>query len=58
MEFRVIQGGVAQESTDALVNAAGTSLRRGAGTAGALRRVAGEALDRAAVAAGRRERSE
>jgi len=35
MEFRVIQGDIAQESADALVNAAGTSLRTGSGVAGA-----------------------
>ena len=52
MKFRVIQGDIAQESADALVNAAGTSLRMGSGVAGALRRVGGEALGRAAVAAG------
>lgn len=44
MEFRMIQGGIAQESVDALVNAAGTSRRMGSG-------VGGEALGRAAVAA-------
>lgn len=51
MDFRVIQGGIAQESADALVNAAGTSLRMGSGVGGALRRVDGEALTDAAVAA-------
>jgi O-acetyl-ADP-ribose deacetylase (regulator of RNase III) len=52
MEFSVIQGDIAAESADALVNAAGTSLRMGSGVAGALRRGGGEALNDAAVAAG------
>ncbi|MEF8878403.1 MAG: macro domain-containing protein [Haloarculaceae archaeon] len=51
MEFSVIQGDIAAESADALVNAAGTSLRMGSGVAGALRRAGGEELDDAAVAA-------
>mgnify|MGYP002760657610 CR=1 FL=1 len=38
MEFDVIQGNIATEEADALVNAAGTSLRMGSGVAGALRR--------------------
>lgn len=38
MEFTVVQGDIAQESADGLVNAAGTSLRMGSGVAGALRR--------------------
>lgn len=50
MEFRMIQGGIAQESVDALVNAAGTSRRMGSGVGGAPHR-GGEALGRAAVAA-------
>jgi O-acetyl-ADP-ribose deacetylase (regulator of RNase III) len=50
MEFRVIQGDIAQQSADALVDAAGTSRRTG--VAGALRRVGGEALNAAAVASG------
>lgn len=50
MEFRVIQGDIAQQSADALVDAAGTSRR--IGVAGALRRVGGEALNAAAVASG------
>lgn len=47
MDVRVIQGDIAQQSADALVDAAGTSLRTGSGVAGALRRVGGEAPDRA-----------
>lgn len=52
MEFRVIQGNIAAQSSDALVNAAGTSLRMGSGVAGALRRAAGEQLNEAAVGKG------
>jgi len=52
MEFSVIQGDIAAESADALVNAAGTSLRMGSGVAGALRRGGGEALNEAAMAEG------
>jgi O-acetyl-ADP-ribose deacetylase (regulator of RNase III) len=52
MNFRVVQGDIAQQSADALVNAAGTSLQMGSGVAGALRRVGGEALNSAAVASG------
>ena len=48
----MIQGDIAAESADALVNAAGTSLRMGSGVAGALRRAGGEELNDAAVAAG------
>ena len=52
MEFTVIQGDIAAQRADALVNAAGTSLRMGSGVAGALRRAGGEALNEAAVAEG------
>ncbi|MFD1599830.1 macro domain-containing protein [Halobellus rarus] len=52
MEFTVIQGDIAQQSADALVNAAGTSLQMGSGVAGALRRAGGEALNQAAVTKG------
>jgi O-acetyl-ADP-ribose deacetylase (regulator of RNase III) len=52
MEFSVIQGDIAAESADALVNAAGTSLRMGSGVAGALRRGGGEVLNEAAMAEG------
>jgi len=52
MEFRVIQGDIARERADALVNAAGTSLEMGSGVAGALRRGGGEALNEAAVEQG------
>ena len=52
MEFDVIQGDIASQSADALVNAAGTSLRMGSGVAGALRRAAGPGLNEEAVAKG------
>lgn len=52
VEFTVVEGAIAAQSADALVNAAGTSLRMGSGVAGALRRAAGEELNEAAVAAG------
>jgi O-acetyl-ADP-ribose deacetylase len=52
MEFTIVQGDIASESADALVNAAGTSLRMGSGVAGALERGGGEALAEAALDAG------
>ncbi|WP_049907564.1 macro domain-containing protein [Haloferax elongans] len=52
MEFTVIQGDIAAQSADALVNAAGTSLRMGSGVAGALRRGGGDELNDAAMAKG------
>lgn len=52
MEFRVVQGDIAAQSADVLVNAAGTSLQMGSGVAGALRRGAGEAINEEAVSAG------
>jgi O-acetyl-ADP-ribose deacetylase (regulator of RNase III) len=52
MEFETIQGDIAAQSADALVNAAGTSLRMGSGVAGALRRAAGDDLNDAAMAKG------
>ncbi|QIB73684.1 Appr-1-p processing protein [Halogeometricum borinquense] len=52
MEFRVVHGDIAQQSADALVNAAGTSLRMGSGVAGALRRGGGSELNEAAMAEG------
>jgi O-acetyl-ADP-ribose deacetylase (regulator of RNase III) len=48
MEFRVVQGDIAQQEADALVNAAGTSLAMGSGVAGALKRGAGREIDAAA----------
>jgi len=52
MEFRVIQGDVAAQSADALVNAAGTSLQMGSGVAGALRRGANGPINEEAVEKG------
>ncbi|MFD1645796.1 macro domain-containing protein [Haloarchaeobius litoreus] len=52
MQFTVVQGDIAAQSADALVNAAGTSLRMGSGVAGALRRGAGTGINEAAMAKG------
>jgi O-acetyl-ADP-ribose deacetylase (regulator of RNase III) len=52
MEFSVVQGDIAAQQADALVNAAGTSLRMGSGVAGALRRAAGGPIHEAAAALG------
>jgi len=49
MDFEVIQGDIAQQSADVLVNAAGTSLQMGSGVAGALRRAAGGQINREAM---------
>lgn len=50
MDLTVIQGDIAEQQADALVNAAGTSLKMGSGVASALLDTAGRALERAAVA--------
>ena len=52
MEFTVIQGDIATQQADALVNAAGTSLKMGSGVAGALRRGAGGDINAEAMANG------
>lgn len=52
MDFRVVQGDIARQEADVLVNAAGTSLQMGSGVAGALRRQGGEKLNKAAMAQG------
>jgi O-acetyl-ADP-ribose deacetylase (regulator of RNase III) len=52
MQFRVVQGDIAAQSADALVNAAGTSLQMGSGVAGALRRGAGSEINEEAVSKG------
>ena len=52
MDFDVVQGDIAQQSADVLVNAAGTSLRMGSGVAGALRRGAGGAINKEAMSKG------
>jgi len=52
MKFDVIQGDIAQQSADVLVNAAGTSLQMGSGVAGALRAEGGQELNEEAVSQG------
>lgn len=52
MEFTVIQGDIATQRADALVNAAGTSLQMGSGVAGALRRGANGPINEEAVSKG------
>ncbi|MFB6105271.1 MAG: macro domain-containing protein [Halobacteriaceae archaeon] len=52
MEFSVVQGDIAAQTADALVNAAGTSLQMGSGVAGALRRAAEGPINEAAIAEG------
>lgn len=52
MQFDVIQGDIAQQSADVLVNAANTGLRMGSGVAGELRNAAGEELNEEAVSKG------
>jgi O-acetyl-ADP-ribose deacetylase (regulator of RNase III) len=52
MEFTVVQGDIAAQSADALVNAAGTSLRMGSGVAGALRRGANGPINEDAMSKG------
>ncbi|WP_226040752.1 macro domain-containing protein [Natrinema sp. DC36] len=52
MDYDVVQGDIAGQSADALVNAAGTSLRMGSGVAGALRRGAGDGINEAAMEKG------
>ena len=52
MEFEAVQGDIAEQSADALVNAANTSLRMGSGVAGALKAAAGAGLDEEAVSKG------
>ena len=52
MDWSVTQGDIGEQSADALVNAAGTSLRMGSGVAGALRRGAGEEINEASMEKG------
>lgn len=52
MDYTVIQGDIAAQSADALVNAAGTSLEMGSGVAGALRRTANGPINEDAVSKG------
>lgn len=52
MNFTAVQGDIAEQEADALVNAAGTSLKMGSGVAGALRRGAGPEINEEAVSKG------
>ncbi|WP_418285684.1 macro domain-containing protein [Halorubrum sp. DTA46] len=52
MEFEIIHGDIAEQEADALVNAAGTSLRMGSGVAGALRRAANGPINEEAMSNG------
>lgn len=52
MDFSVVQGDIAAQHADALVNAAGTSLRMGSGVAGALRRGADGPINEEAMSKG------
>jgi O-acetyl-ADP-ribose deacetylase (regulator of RNase III) len=52
MDFTVVQGDIADQGADALVNAAGTSLRMGSGVAGSLRRNAGGPINDEATSKG------
>src|SRR6056297_889718 len=52
MNVTVNQGDIATQQADALVNAAGTSLKMGSGVAGALRRGAGGDINAEAMANG------
>ncbi len=46
------QGDIAEQSADAVINSAGTTLRMGTGVAGALRKAGGEQLNEAAILQG------
>lgn len=52
MRFQVVQGDIAAQSADVLVNAANTSLRMGDGVAGALKEAAGSGLPKEAASKG------
>lgn len=52
LDVTVAQGDIAEQSADAIVNSAGTSLRMGTGVAGALRARGGEGLNAEAIAQG------
>jgi len=52
MQFSTLQGDIARQRADALVNAAGTSLRMGSGVAGALRRGANGPINDEATSKG------
>ena len=52
MDFDVVQGDIAAQKADVLVNAAGTTLQMGSGVAGALRSGAGPEINEEAVEKG------
>ncbi|MFC6962296.1 macro domain-containing protein [Halocatena marina] len=52
MEFGIIQGDIARQDVDAVVNAANTGLRMGSGVAGALRKGGGAPLNEEAISNG------
>ncbi|MFW6323119.1 MAG: macro domain-containing protein [Guyparkeria sp.] len=52
MDFTIIQGNIAEQAADCVVNAAGTSLAMGSGVAGALRDAANGPINEAAMAEG------
>ncbi|MFC4543536.1 macro domain-containing protein [Halosolutus amylolyticus] len=52
MDFTTVQGDIANQEADALVNAAGTSLRMGSGVAGSLRRNANGPINQEAMEKG------
>lgn len=49
LNVSVIQGDIAEQSADAIMNSTGTSLRMGTGVAGALRQAGGESLNEAVL---------
>jgi O-acetyl-ADP-ribose deacetylase (regulator of RNase III) len=52
MEIRFVQGDIAQQEVDAIVNAANNQLWMGAGVAGAIKRAGGREIEAEAVAKG------
>lgn len=50
--FTIKQGDIASQSSDAIINSAGTTLRMGTGVAGALRDAGGDKLNEAAILEG------
>ncbi len=52
MEVKAIQGDIAEQRADVLVNAAGTSLKMGSGVAGSLKKKAGKEINQEAVSKG------
>ena len=52
MDITLVQGDIAHQDADAIVNAANNHLWMGAGVAGAIKRAAGQEIEREAVAKG------